>query len=486
MSDNTVQPLRYISAFLRTGVALILFMPLAVTLHAQVSGVQFSEVDKIFEEWNRPDSPGCSIAIFKDGRIIYSRGYGMANLDYSMPNTPNTVFRIGSTSKQFTAASVLLLHEKGDISLDSDIRTYLPEMPQYEWPVTVRHLVHHISGVRDYLTLQALAGVDDEANYSKESVLELLSRQKELNFRPGDEYLYSNSGYFLLGMIVERVTGKTLAQFAKETIFDPLGMVNTHYHEDNSVIVESRAAGYSRSADGFRINDTINEITGDGAVFTTVEDLCKWGREFYDHTLFGADFYNKLQETAVLSDGTKLNYAFGLNVGIYKGVKKVNHSGSFVGFRADMARFPDQHFSVVCLANLSNTNPGSLINSVADLFLNDVLIEEDEPAERRRSERSGDAPPETVPELSIRQLDEYTGDYYSEELLVTYGVLRDDSILKVKLSNQPFSRECSPVNEDIFRLAGTRIVFGRDSEGMIEGFTIQAGRVKNIYFNKIN
>ncbi|MFC1562222.1 hypothetical protein ACFL4Q_04425, partial [candidate division KSB1 bacterium] len=168
------------------------------------------------------------------------------------------------------------------------------------------------------------------------------------------------------------------------------------------------------------------------------------------------------------------------------GVKKVNHSGSFVGFRADMARFPDQHFSVVCLANLSNTNPGSLINSVADLFLNDVLIEEDEPAERRRSERSGDAPPETVPELSIRQLDEYTGDYYSEELLVTYGVLRDDSILKVKLSNQPFSRECSPVNEDIFRLAGTRIVFGRDSEGMIEGFTIQAGRVKNIYFNKIN
>ncbi|MFC1729673.1 penicillin-binding protein, partial [candidate division KSB1 bacterium] len=129
----------------------------------------------------------------------------------------------------------------------------------------------------------------------------------------------------------------------------------------------------------FRINDTINEITGDGAVFTTVEDLCKWDREFYDHTLFGAGFYNKLQETAVLNDGTKLNYAFGLNVGIYKGVKKVNHSGSFVGFRADMARFPDQHFSVVCLANLSNTNPGSLINSVADLFLNDVLIEEDEP-----------------------------------------------------------------------------------------------------------
>jgi len=447
---------------------------------AQSAGI-FSRVDKIFKQWDTADSPGCSIAIIRDGKIIYAHGYGMANLDYTIPNTPETVFRIGSTSKQFTAACIQILHARGRLSLDDDIREYFPEMPEYEWRVTVRHLIYHTSGIRDYLTLQYLAGVDDEANSSPEDVVELLSRQKELNFKPGDEFLYSNSGYLLLGEIVRRVSGKTLAQFAKENIFDPLGMKNTHFHYDNTVIVRNRATGYAAAKNGFRVNETINECVGDGAVFTTVEDLFLWDQNFYENTLDIPGLMRSLEQTGVLNDGANLKYAYGLNVRKYRGLRMVSHGGSFVGFRADMVRFPEKRFTVICLANLSSINPSSLCLKAADLFLTDFYTEEEKKPEGREKPVQD---VRTAIVLSPEQLNEYAGDYFSDELLVTYKLRMVDGRLRFTHKNAPSVLPLKAQNRDAFSVSRLQFEFKRDAHGKISGFTIQTGRVKNILFKK--
>jgi len=207
------------------------------------------KVDELFTVWDTPDSPGCALGIIKDGKLIYKRGYGMANLEHNIPISATTVLRIGSTSKQFTAMSIALLAEQGKISLDDDIRKCLSEMPEYESPITIRHLIHHTSGIRDYLELMELAGRRDDDYYTDDEAIDMLARQKELNFKPGDEFLYSNSGYFLLSAIAKRASGKSLREFAQENIFKPLSMNNTHFHDDHTMIVKNRAAGYSSKKD---------------------------------------------------------------------------------------------------------------------------------------------------------------------------------------------------------------------------------------------
>jgi len=203
------------------------------------------KVDELFAKWDSTVSPGAALAIIKDGEIIYKRGYGMVNLEHNIPITTTSVFRIGSTSKQFTASCIAILSLQGKISLDDDIRKYVPELPRYERPITIRHLVHHTSGIRDYLTLAEIAALMDDHFYTPEDSVELLGRQKKLNFLPGEEHIYSNSGYFLMGVIVERESGKSLNDFAQEHIFKPLGMKDTHFHDDHTMVVKKRADGYS-------------------------------------------------------------------------------------------------------------------------------------------------------------------------------------------------------------------------------------------------
>ncbi len=276
-----------------------------------------AKVDKLFAPWDKPDSPGCSLGVIKDGRFIYRRGYGMANLDHSIPLSPTSVFYIASTSKQFAAASVALLARQGKISLDDDIRKYLPEMPRYQRPVTIRQLVHHTSGIRDYLTLMSLAGMRYEDIYSEEEMVALPARQKELNFTPGDEHLYSNSGYFLLSVIVKRASGKSLRQFADEQIFKPLGMSHTHFHDDRAMVVKNRVTSYFPQKEGgfgVHVNNNFDKV-GDGGLLTTIEDLARWDRNFYDYRVGGKELVDQLLTPGELNNGEKLQYAFGLNVG---------------------------------------------------------------------------------------------------------------------------------------------------------------------------
>lgn len=334
-----------------------------------------ARVDKLFADWNKPDSPGCAIAIIQEGEIIYKRGYGMADLEHDIPISSKSIFDIGSTSKQFTAICIALLICQEKLSLDDEVQKYITEMAIYEHPITIRHLVHHISGIRDYLSLMELAGMRFENEYPDEEVIGLISQQKELNFIPGEEYLYSNSGYILLAEVVKRVSGQSLSKFADEQLFKPLGMDNTHFHDDFTMIVKERAMGYSpNDQGGYRIDMSIFDVVGDGCIYTNVEDLYLWDKNFYHNILggYGQDLIEKVTTTGTLNSGEPLDYAFGLEIGEYKGLKMVHHSGSWMGYGAELIRFPEQRFSVMCLTNLSSINPSRLTKQVADLYFSDL------------------------------------------------------------------------------------------------------------------
>lgn len=332
------------------------------------------KVDRLFARWDTTVTPGAQLIVIKDGRVVYERGYGMADLEQNVVMTPATIIMMNSTSKQFTAAAIAILAREGKLSLDDDIRKYLPELPVVARTVTIQHMIHHTSGLRDYTELLPLMGFEADADCpTVEETMELLSRQKKLNFLPGERYEYSNTGYFLLGRIVERASGQSLNDFVQEHIFRPLGMTHSHIHTDHNMIVRNRAHAYSpRKSGGFRIDMTNWEQTGDGGVFTNVEDLFFWDQAFYNEKL-GAGLAAELQTQGLLNDGRQNGYAFGLRIGEYRGLRTVGHSGSWVGFRSAVLRFPEQRFSVICLANVSTLGPMERCHEVADIYLADAF-----------------------------------------------------------------------------------------------------------------
>jgi CubicO group peptidase (beta-lactamase class C family) len=365
--------------------ALLTFVPSTQTfgnarpLH-QERDASAAGADKLFAQWDKPDSPGAMLAVMKDGKIIYKRGYGMADLEHSVSISPATVFNIASVAKQFTAVSILLLARQGKISLDDDVRKYVPEMPKYDGPITVRQLVHHTGGLRDYGVLMSLAGVRNEDYYDDDDVMDVLARQKKLNFKPGSEHLYSNSGYFLVSVIVQRASGKSLSDFAEENIFRPLGMKDTHFHDAHAMIIPNRAVGYSPKGTGvYQINMPDLDVVGAGNLYTTIEDLFLWDQNFYNNKLHVAagDLISQVLTPGTLNRGEATNYAFGLYINNYRGLKLVSHAGDFAGYRAEMLRFPEQRFSVICLANVSNLNAAKLARQVADIYLADQLKPDD-------------------------------------------------------------------------------------------------------------
>lgn len=458
---------------------LVIGMLLGLSARAPAQEKSIAErVDAIFARYDRTDAPGVALGVISDGELIYARGYGMANLEYGIPITPKSVFRIGSTSKQFTAMSMVLLDQEGLISLDDDIRTYLPEIPDYGAPITIRHLLYHTSGVRDYLTVMSLAGKREDDFYTDAEVVEMLARQKRLNFPPGEEHLYSNAGYFLLSQICLRASGKRLREYAQEKIFGPLGMRNTHFHDDHNEVVPNRAAGYSpKRGGGYRINMTTLDMVGDGGVFTTVEDLLLWDRNFYSHRVGGDQGWERMLTPGRLNDGTELDYAFGLGIDEYRGLKMIAHGGAFVGFRADMIRFPEQRFTVICLANRSDAGPTQLALKVADIYLEDVMTEREERPQRERGRRERPEPLKLAPEA----LASFAGDYYSEELDATYHLRAEADTLFVKVGRRREGR-LLPYEGDTFRAGLMTLRFQRDSSGTITGYLLDAGRARNFEF----
>jgi CubicO group peptidase (beta-lactamase class C family) len=398
---------------------------------------RISEVDEIFSEWDRPDSLGCALAVLKEEEIVYKRGYGMANLEYSIPITPTTIFHVASVSKQFTAFAVALLAQEGKLSLDDDVREYIPNLPDFGETITVRHLIHHISGLRDQWELLVAAGWRMEDVITTEDVLELLRGQKELNFKPGSEYLYCNTGYTLMALIVERASGKPFRDFCAERIFKPLAMESTHFHDDHRMIVQNRAYSYSRREEGGFQHAVLSYATaGATSLFTTVEDLARWDQNFYEAGIGGKAVIEQMLSRGVLNDGEQIVYAFGLNITEYRGLRVIEHSGGDAGYRSHLMRFPEQHFSVVILCNLATMKPSELARRVADLFMADAFPEE--------------KVLEEIIELSEEQLASKAGVYYNVATSLTCRLEMRDGKLVIAVGS---GFELLPLAENHFRQA---------------------------------
>jgi CubicO group peptidase (beta-lactamase class C family) len=357
--------------FLFAAVAGAISLSVAAQAAAQpIPADQRHLVDKVFAVYDNADTPGCALAVYRGGEIAYARGYGLASLEHRVPITPQTVFDIGSTSKQFTAFSILLLERDGKLSLDDDVRKYVPELQPLDPVVTVRHLMLHTSGLRDYLTLWRLAGMKLENWTTQEDAVRLVARQRRGNFPAGAEWLYSNTGYLLLAEIVKRASGQSLREFAGARIFAPLGMTRTFVLDDHTLVIPGRATGYApRDGGGFSVDMSNFEQTGDGAVQTTVEDLLRWDTNFYEPKVGDRALLDRAQAVGSLANGTALDYAAGLMIGTYRGLPTVRHGGSWAGYRAELLRFPTANTSVACLCNLGNANPSALGDGVADVVL---------------------------------------------------------------------------------------------------------------------
>ena len=442
-------------------------------------------IDKLFAAWDTTTSPGVALAVIRDGAIIYKRGYGMARIEDGVVITPSKIFDVGSVSKQFTAACVAILVREGKISPADDIRKFFPRMRVYEKRITIDHLIHHTSGIRDYNSLLAFAGFRPESDCpTVEESREIIFRQNKLNYPPGREFSYTNSGYFLLGQIVEQVSGKSLNAFAQERIFKPLGMIHTLFQEDHTQLIPNRAVGYDPAGGGFKIDMSNWDETGDGNIYTSVEDLFLWDQAFYSNAL-GKDVMDLLHTPGVLADGTEIEYAWGLRVSTYRGLKIVEHGGAWAGFRAEILRFPEQRLSVIALSNRSDFD-GSACFKIAELYLGDRMIETAPPAARPAA-AAAPAAKSVPPVLTEAKLREYAGDYVSDELLgARYRVTVEKGRLAVRTRTVP-QGFIFPSGLDQFMLARLdlgrfTIDFVRGARNAVIGFELSAGRMKGVSF----
>ena len=359
---------------------MIAEVSLAVAL-AALSADPIARVDKVFEKYETTESPGCAVAVAEGGKTVLARAYGMSDLEHETPNTVDTVFEAGSVSKQFTAAAVMLLARDGKLSLDDPVRKHIPELPDYGAPLTIRHMLTHTSGLRDWGAVVAAAGWPRGSRvHTHGHVLEVLSRQKALNFPSGTEFSYSNSGYNLAAILVSRVAGKPFAEFTRERIFVPLGMTRTEWRDDYTRIVKGRATAYSKGERAWSMAMPFENVHGNGGLLTTVSDLLRWNAALDAGTLAGPEFAAEEQKTGTLADGRPIRYAMGLYAENWKGAREISHGGATGGYRAVLARYPDHGLSVAVLCNADNANAGALGHQVADVFLEGRLAVASAPA----------------------------------------------------------------------------------------------------------
>jgi CubicO group peptidase (beta-lactamase class C family) len=461
--------------------------------HAGVeTGDDNAVVDAVFSSWDLPGSPGCALAVAQDGTLVYSRGYGYANLDYDIPITPQTVFDVASVNKQFVAASLTMFALEGKLSLDDNVRKWLPELPEYEWPITLRHMIHHTSGLRDYLNLFPLAGRDDYYPISHAQILAMMSRQRALISPPGDHYRYSNTAYMLLAQILERAGGKSLGEMAQERIFEPLGMDGSLMYENREEIIPRRATGYDRDDEGrLRIVHNYNfDVAGDGQLYSTVEDLLRW-----DNYLHGAEkpaIHSLMLTEGYLNNGDPVGYAQGIRLHEYRGLRTVGHSGSSWGFRTELVRFVEAGLSIAISCNADSANPGNLAQRVADHYLADQLGPESGDEEPGAGQQVADTASEP-PALSSDQLAEFVGAFFAPELDATYRFAVVDGGLVVRIEQEP-PLEVAMVADDRFEFrfhphgwSGPQPVsleFDRNRTGAITGFGLSSGSERGIVFER--
>jgi CubicO group peptidase (beta-lactamase class C family) len=449
------------------------------------------QIDNLFSGYNL-STPGIALAVVKDGKIIFKKGYGAANLEYETPITPKTVFQIASVSKQFTAFSIYLLEKQGKISLEDDIRKYLREVPDFGKPVKIKHLLAHTSGIRDQWSLLTLAGWRMDDIITTEQILKIISRQKELNFEPGSRFLYSNSGYTLLAEIAARVSGKTFAEFTKENIFTPLAMNDTQFYDDANKIVKNRAGSYEKVGGAYRKKNLNHSAVGATGLLTTVEDLSKWALNFENPTVGDAELFRRFNAPSLLDNGQPVLFAVingensyhakGQFTRNYRGIDLLNHSGHDAGFRTFLLRFPAKKLSIIALSNDEHINIFQTAFTIADLYLKNDL------KETPRTSAANNASEIVAPvQESNNNLRDFEGKFYSAELGTDYTARTQNG--KLVLAHTRLSDVIlTETGKDKF--AGNiefavEIEFLRDKANAVTGFKISNFGAKNVRFEKV-
>lgn len=421
-------------------------------------------IDRVFDMYRGTEGPGCAVGVARNGQTIHARGYGMANLETRTPISVNSIFHVASVSKQFTAMAILLLERDGKLKLDDDIRKYLPEIPDYGATITIRHLLTHTSGLRDQWDLLAIArGRFEEDRITEADVMDVVPRQKALNFAPGAEYLYSNTGYTLAGVIVKRVSGKSLRDFAHDMIFRPLGMEHTHFHDDYTMVVPGRAWAYAPrqgGGGGFRASIPNYDTYGATSLFTTVGDLLKWQANFDSLEVGDAKLFEAMTARGRLSNGDSISYALGVLRDVYRGAPFVEHGGADAGYRSHLIRFPSLKLDVAIACNTSTAAPGTLARRIVDAIDASALA---------------NVNPEVMPQgigLAARDLEKRIGVYAASQMVQVATVsMREGRLI---WDNNP-ARQLIPLGEDRFRLANQPFELRFLPDGNLESWTL-AGR----------
>lgn len=443
-------------------------------------------VDSIFAPYASQQSPGCAVGVTRGGSLAFSRGYGMADLEHDLPITPTTRFYIASLSKQFTAMAIVLLAQDRRLSLDDSVRKWVPEVPSFGAKITLRQLLNHTSGLRDYFTLLALSGWPSDGPLTEKGFLDLVARQKSLNFMPGDEFLYSNTGYALLSIVVHRASGETLRDFARERIFDPLGMWSTEFRDDHTQLIPQRALGYQPSGGTYKISQPEFDVVGDGGVYSTVEDLAKWDANFHTGKVGGKSGIALLQAPGHLNDGQAIPYGFALSIGQLHGLRTIAHYGAYGGYRSTLLRFPDNDLSVITLCNTAAA-PSALAEHVGEVLLG--LIPQRQSATTldlsSRSWTVGTSVAPMDPTDTRRrsdQLAQLAGAYYSDELDLSVNLTVRDGVIVMQRQRGGDLRFVS-VGDDLFTNSDQMLLHVmHDETGGVSGFTLTISRVRGLQF----
>jgi CubicO group peptidase (beta-lactamase class C family) len=412
------------------------------------------KIDSLFSNLTTSGSAGCTIGIVMNDQLVYSKGYGLANMEYNIANTPETIFHMASVSKQFTAYSIILLARQGKLQLDDDIHKYLSWFPDLKEKITIRHLLNHTSGIRDQWQLLALAGTRLDDVITQDHIVKVLSKQQALNFKPGEKYSYSNSGFTMLAEIVRSVTGQTLRQFTDSAIFKPLGMNNTHFHDDYMEIVKNRSYSYEPVGD-MRFANSILSYSNAGAtsLFTNVPDMSRWVMNFYDHKLGDQRDIDMLTQKGKLASGKELTYASGIAVDTYKGWRRYSHSGGDAGYRTYVSVFPDLKMGLIVFSNRGDFNPGGKATEMAALLIKDTTLKKQAAYIQKRDSA-------TVVLKDTVAIQKFLGYYIDENGLPfsfdikngrLYYHIRNQSDFLVKESKDTFS---------IFSVPEIKFVFG--------------------------
>jgi CubicO group peptidase (beta-lactamase class C family) len=454
---------------------LLAIVALPATLAAQARDLS-PLVEGVFARWDSTTSPGCSVGIDRAGQPRFTRAFGSADLEYDIPNKPETIFEAGSISKQFTATATVLLALDGKLNLADDVRKYVPELPTYERPITIRHLLNHTSGLRDWGEIADLAGWPRGSRvHTHDDVLDILHRQRAVNYPPGDRYSYTNSGYNLLAIIVSRVSGQPFATFSRERIFKSLGLTSTQWRDDYRRIVKGRAQAYSVRNGQWELEMPFENVHGNGGLLTTVGDLLTWTAMLEHPTPAWKPVVDSLHVRGILTTGDTITYALGLVVDQYRGVRMVEHSGATAGYRAELRRFPGRGLAIAVLCNAASANPVAYATQLSDSLLGSALG----PVAARPSRPRAD----TSMAVSPSDLGAYVGSYYSPDVETTLDASVKDGNLV--LFRRPAARfTLRPIVKDAFAGFDARVWFTRDASGRVNALHVAGGRAYDVVFER--